>query len=110
MTEQAFHSHGPAQACESRCPAHSTADTTPPPPGDATPAPRTIFIGLNVDWDFAPEEIFPDGVPENFTAADVAAAIKESGSTTAFLSEWGLTALSFDISCGPGDFAQVELT
>lgn len=48
-----------------------------------------ITISVELDFDMTPEELFVDGVPENWSIKDVVALIrKDAHSTTSLLNAW----------------------
>jgi hypothetical protein len=51
---------------------------------------RTITVWLEGVYDLTPEEVWPDGVPEEFTAEDVVALMKGSGTIGNMMRDWNL--------------------
>lgn len=49
---------------------------------------ETVSIELSANLELTAKEVFPDGVPDEWGVADVAAAIRESRNVQSFISDW----------------------
>lgn len=50
----------------------------------------SISFLLDLDVTLSPKEVFPDGIPDDWSIADVVAAVKKSGSVREWLSDWNM--------------------
>lgn len=51
----------------------------------------TISIEISGTFDLTPEQVWPDGVPEEWTIADVVAAVKTARSVNRLIDDWCMT-------------------
>jgi hypothetical protein len=49
-----------------------------------------ISFTIDCDFDLTPEEVFPDGVPENWSLADVVAACRQSHNISRWMDDWNV--------------------
>lgn len=66
------------------------------------PSPPPIQIEVTIAVDLQPDEAFPDGAPEHYTAADVLAEIKKSGTAERALKDWDLLTFGADFAVSVG--------
>ena len=52
---------------------------------------ETITIEIHGSFDLSPDEIWPDGVPDEWDIVSVVAAVKSARNVERLISEWGLT-------------------
>jgi len=57
-----------------------------------------VFITFDYEVELSFEECFPDGVPENPTAADVEALIEKDGGPSRVISDWNFDDPTVNIS------------
>lgn len=50
----------------------------------------SITISITADLTLLPSEVWPDGAPDTFTAADVKAVLEGAGSRMRVLQDWNL--------------------
>lgn len=55
---------------------------------DAERAQPAVTIEVTLAMDLAPEDIWPDGTPDDWTVQDVVEAVQAAGSFRNFLREW----------------------
>ena len=52
--------------------------------------PTNISFVVELDAVLTPEEVFPDGIPEEWGLADVVAAVKECRSVLRWMDDWNM--------------------
>lgn len=67
-----------------------------------------ITIHVEADHHLTVDDVFPDGAPDNWTIADVVAAVRLSGSPRQFLKDWELHGLDVVVEITSDDGRQRE--